>query len=159
MTDTELRKAIIRVAHQNQHLRRYLVPLLRAAGGNPGKDLKKMIEQALKVVRRPWKATLVKASRKENPIGVDNEFWVQIEPPPQQGISFSPTVRLSPTFKFYVTELTKGPKAGRIHFQAVRVFAGKGDRLINPLQLETYKQVAALVENLLSKNAYERLTY
>lgn len=156
-SDSYLRKAIIRLAHEKPELRPHLLPLLKTS---TFKNLKGLIKGSLRVIRSPWKAVLVDASSKETVVGEDSEFWVRVDPPRQRGVSFSPTVHLSPTFKFYVTEAKSGPKAGTFYLQSIWVFAaGKPERLHRLMELRNAKDVAAQIGYLLGKYGYERMTY
>lgn len=154
-TDTRLRKAVIRLAHDKPELQPHLLPLLKTA---TFKDLKRLIKGSLRAIKPPWEATLVKASSKETPAGEDSEFWVAVKPPRQRGVTFSETVQLSPTFKFYVTEIKVGPKAGTYYLQSIRVFI-KPERLHRLMVLRSAKEVAAQVGRLLGEHGYEQLTY
>ena len=118
-------------------------------------DLKKMVEQTLTVIRNPWKAKLTKATRKDVPIGVNYEFWVSVSPPSPRGTSFGP-VTLGSTFKFYVFEVSVGPKKGAVSLQSIQVLGpGTPERLHPEMTLGSLQEAAKKIRDLLAKHGYE----
>ena len=131
-------------------------PLWKTASGA---DLDALVKRALQVIQSPWKATLVKATTNENVVGRASEFWVNIQAPRPRGTSLSPTVQLSPSFRFYVDEMFRGPKAGTFSLQSTWSFVGKPERLHAPMWLKSPKQVADQIARLLGEHGYERMSY
>lgn len=155
MSDFELRKSLIRLAYDRPEFRPHLLPLIRTARN----DLQKVFEQAARVVRHPWQALVTRSDRKETPIGTEHVYVITVKAPPEKGVSFSPDVRIPPRLKFYVTEIREGPKAGTYYVQSTIWYIGKEERLHRPVELRNLKEVKSHVEDLLQKNAYERITY
>lgn len=122
-------------------------------------DLEVLIKRALGVIRSPWRAVMTKSTSKRTPVGVDSEFWVSIEPPKSRGVSLSPDVRISPSFRFYVTEIQQGPKAGSFYLQATIQFVGKPGRAHQPEWHQSAQSVADRIGLTLTTLGYDRMTY
>jgi len=123
--------------------------------------VERLVQKALiRGVQSPWKAKLNKVEKNTSVVGRSWVFWVSIEQPPKRGVSYSPSVAISPSFKFHVDAIDAGPKAGSWSLQTAVTYAGPSQRLHPPMfNLKSDVEVAQKVERLLAENAYETVTY
>jgi len=124
-------------------------------------DVESLVRKAIvRGVQSPWKAKLNKVDKSKSVVGRSWVFWVSIQPPPKRGVSYSPSVAISPSFKFHVDAIDAGPKAGSWSLQTVVTYVGPSQRLHPPMfNLKSDVEVAQKVERLLAENAYETVTY